>query len=102
MVFGPPPAELIEAGYLSRFTCFAPTTPDLSGISNRAGDYAVDELAGVMARPVVIGSAVESYEKLCPGKRAIVYGVDRRHSMMLAQRLSNAATRPRILMAIRQ
>lgn len=86
MVIGPTTAELIEAGYLSRFTCFAPTTPDLCGISTRAGDFAVDELAGVMARPVVIGSAVESYEKLCPGRRAIVYGVDRRHSMMLAQR----------------
>ena len=48
-------------------------------------DYAVDELAGSWL-PVVIGSAVASYEKLCPGKRAIVYGVDRRHSMMLAQR----------------
>jgi DNA repair protein RadD len=86
MVIGPTTAELIEAGYLSRFTYFAPTAPDLSGISTRAGDYAVDELAGVMARPVVIGSVVASYEKLCLGKRAIVYGVDRRHSNMLAQR----------------
>lgn len=86
MVPGPTTAELIEAGYLSRFTCFAPTTPDLCGISTRAGDYAVDELAGVMARPVIVGSAVSSYEKLCPGKRAIVYGVDRRHSNMLAKR----------------
>jgi superfamily II DNA or RNA helicase len=86
MVIGPTTAELIEAGYLSRFSYFAPTTPDLSGVSSRAGDYAVDELAGVMARPVVIGSAVASYEKLCPGKRAIVYGVDRRHSLILAQR----------------
>jgi superfamily II DNA or RNA helicase len=58
----------------------------MTGISTRAGDYAVDELAGIMARPVIVGSAVASYEKLCPGKRAIVYGVDRRHSMMLAQR----------------
>jgi DNA repair protein RadD len=88
MVMGPTVAELIEGGYLSRFTCFAPTTPDLCGISTRAGDYAVDELAGIMARPVVVGSAVSSYEKLCLGKRAIVYGVDRRHSMMLAKRFT--------------
>lgn len=86
MVIGPTTAELIEAGYLSRFTCFAPVSPDVSGISTRAGDFAVDELAGIMARPVIVGSAVASYEKLCPGKRAIVYGVDRRHSMMLAER----------------
>jgi DNA repair protein RadD len=86
MVLGPTTAELIEAGYLSRFTAFAPVAPDVSGISTRAGDFAVDELAGIMARPVIVGSAVDSYEKLCPGKRAIVYGVDRRHSMMLAKR----------------
>jgi DNA repair protein RadD len=87
MVIGPTTAELIDAGYLSRFTCFAPTeAPDLSGISSRAGDFAVDQLAGIMARPVIVGSAVDSYEKLCPGKRAIIYGVDRRHSMMLAKR----------------
>jgi DNA repair protein RadD len=86
MVMGPAVAELIAGGYLSRFTCFAPVAPDLSGVSIRAGDYAVDQLAGVMARPVIVGSAVLSYEKLCPGKRAIVYGVDRHHSRMLAQR----------------
>jgi DNA repair protein RadD len=86
MVVGPAVAELIEGGYLSRFTCFAPVAPDVSGISTRAGDFAVDELAGIMARPVIVGSAVLSYEKLCPGKRAIVYSVDRHHSRMLAQR----------------
>src|SRR6202035_2180373 len=44
MVIGPTTAELIEAGYLSRFTCFAPVAPDVSAVSTRAGDYAVDEL----------------------------------------------------------
>jgi DNA repair protein RadD len=86
MVIGPTVAELIAGGYLSPFAAFAPVAPDLSSISTRAGDFATDELAGVMARPVIIGSAIDSYEKLCPGKRAIVYGVDRRHSIMLAQR----------------
>ena len=87
MVIGPSVAELIQQGYLSPFTAFAPVqVPDLTGITTRAGDFAIDELAGVMARAVIIGSAIDSYEKLCPGKRAIVYGVDRRHSQMLARR----------------
>jgi len=87
MVPGPTVAELIAAGYLSKFSAFAPVeAPDLSSISTRAGDFATDELAGVMARPVIIGSAVSQYEKLCGGKGSIVFGVDRRHSMMLAQR----------------
>ena len=39
-----------------------------------------------MARPMFVGAAVTSYEKLCPGKRAIVYGVNINHSRMLAER----------------
>lgn len=87
MVMGPATAELIAQGHLSPFAAYAPAhAPDLSSISTRAGDFATDELAGVMARPVIVGSAVRSYEQLCAGKRAIVYGVDTRHSEMLAER----------------
>lgn len=80
LVLGPTTAELIKDGFLSKYTAFAPVAPDLSAISTRAGDYAVDELAGVMAKPVVIGSAVDQYEKLALGKRAIVYAVNIQHS----------------------
>jgi DNA repair protein RadD len=87
MVVGSGTAELIAGGYLSPFAAFAPTEPpDLSNISIRAGDYAGDEISGLMGRPVIITSAVDSYERLCPGRRAIVFGVDIRHSMALAEK----------------
>lgn len=89
MVVGPTTAELIEGGYLARYAAFAPTeVPDLSRIGSRAGDFAVDQLSSVMARPVVIGSAVASYERFAIGKRAVAFGVDRAHSMALAQRFT--------------
>jgi DNA repair protein RadD len=87
MVLGPTVADLIAQGYLSGFVAYAPAAPpDLTAISTRAGDFAIDELSAAMARPVVIGSAVDAYEQHAAGKRAIVYGVDRRHSEMLAVR----------------
>jgi superfamily II DNA or RNA helicase len=87
MIMGPTTGELIKAGHLSPFTCYAPSKPpDLSSVSTRAGDFAADQLADAMSQPVVVGSAVDAYEDICPGKRAIVFGVDRRHSIMLAER----------------
>jgi DNA repair protein RadD len=89
MVMGPTTSELIKDGYLSPFACYAPAEPpDLSDISTRAGDFAPDQLADAMAAPIIVGSAVDSYEEFCPGKRAIVFGVDRRHSLMLAERFN--------------
>ena len=82
-------AQLIKDAYLAPYAAFAPTeVPDLSRIGSRAGDFAVDQLSSVMARPVVIGSAVASYERFAIGKRAVAFGVDRAHSMALAQRFT--------------
>jgi DNA repair protein RadD len=91
MVVGPTTAWLIEAGYLAKYTAYAPKeVPDLSRIGTRAGDYAVDQLSSVMARPVIIGAAVQAYERHANGKRAIVFGVDVKHSEALAQRFNEA------------
>jgi DNA repair protein RadD len=50
LVIGPSTAELIEQGYLSRFTTYAPSrAPDLSRVHTRMGDYAIDELADRMS-----------------------------------------------------
>jgi superfamily II DNA or RNA helicase len=74
MVMGPTTAQLIKDAYLAPYAAFAPTeVPDLSSIGSRAGDFAVDQLSSVMARPVVIGSAVASYERFAIGKRAVAF-----------------------------
>jgi DNA repair protein RadD len=87
MVLGPTTLELIKAGYLSSFVCYGPLErPDLSNVTTRAGDYAVGELSDAMARPIVIGSVIDAYERFARGKRGVVFGVDIRHSKALAQR----------------
>jgi superfamily II DNA or RNA helicase len=70
-------------------TCFAPErTPDLSRVRSRAGDYAIDELGDVMRAGVVIGSAVDEYQRLCPGAPAIAFCVDIKHSQLVAERFT--------------
>lgn len=78
MVEGPTVAELIEAGSLCRFRLFAPSQPDLSGIRMTGGDYQRGALAKAMDKPTIVGDAIGHYQKLCPGKRAVVFaaGVD--------------------------
>jgi DNA repair protein RadD len=91
MVEGPTTAWLIKNGFLAPYEAFAPTeAPDLSNVKTMAGDFAANQLADVMAQPVVVGSAVQSYERHCAGKRAIVFGVDVKHSQLLAQRFTAA------------
>ena len=74
LVVGPTCAGLIEQGYLSPFTVYAPpSTLDLSGVRKQAGDYARGQLAERVDRPKIIGDAVAHYERLCKGAPAIAF-----------------------------
>ncbi|MGC2079334.1 MAG: DEAD/DEAH box helicase [Xanthobacteraceae bacterium] len=85
LVIGPSVTELIEAGFLSRFTTFAPAkSPDLSGVRTRAGDFAVDQIAAAMSKGVVVNGAGDEYERICSGVPAIVFCVDIAHSELVA------------------
>jgi DNA repair protein RadD len=94
LVLGPTVAELIEAGFLSRCTAFAPARgPDLAGIKTRAGDFAVDQLADAMSKGVVVDGAVTEYTRLCPGAPAIAFCVDIEHSRLVAERFASRGYR---------
>jgi superfamily II DNA or RNA helicase len=89
LVIGPSIKALTADGYLAPATCFAPERlPDLSRVRSRAGDFAIDELGDVMRAGVVIGSAVDEYERLCPGVPAIAFCVDIKHSQLVAERFT--------------
>jgi superfamily II DNA or RNA helicase len=94
LIGGPTVADLIEGKFLSKFTAYAPARDlDLSGIRTRMGDFATDQLAGVMSGTMVIGSAVEEYTRLCPGAPAIAFCVDIKHSKLVADRFAKAGYR---------
>jgi superfamily II DNA or RNA helicase len=86
LICGPSIAWLIDHGFLVPVTVFAPaTSPDLTAIKIRAGDYAVDQLATVMSDEMIVGGAVDEYKKLCSGARGIVFCVDIAHSKLVAK-----------------
>lgn len=74
MVLGPQMGELIEMGNLVPPRIFSPPMrADLSGCHRRGGDLNPNEQAEQFDRPDITGDAVEHYEKLAPGRPAIVF-----------------------------
>jgi len=90
IVSGPPVRTLMDEGYLSDYAAYAPSTPDLTGVRTRAGDYARDELEAAMAKPRLTGDAAAHYLKLAAGTRAVAYCVSIAHSKKVAEHFSMA------------
>ncbi len=73
IVIGPTVAELIRIGALSDYTYYAPSTPDLTGMRMRMGDYNKDDVDEEMSKAVVIGNLVEEYAKKARNKKAVYF-----------------------------
>ena len=85
IILGPTMRELIDAGFLSPYRIFAPPNAlDLKAVRSRAGDYAKDQLATAMDKPAITGDAVEHYQRLAPGKRAVAFCVSVAHAQHVA------------------
>lgn len=76
---------LIDEGYLSDFTVYAPREElDLSDVKVVAGDFEKKSLAEKVNRPKVTGSAVREYSRICPGAPAVVFCVSLEHCRNVA------------------
>ena len=84
MVRGPEVSWLIENGYLARPVYYAPSTVDLSGVHVRMGDFAKNEIAGIMEKPSIIGDAVKHYRRYASGRTAIAFCVNIKHAEAVA------------------
>lgn len=85
LVMGPTMRELILEGHLSPYRIFAPPNAlDLSGVRTRMGDYAKDQLSDAVDKPAITGDAVEHYQRLASGKRAVVFCVSVAHAQHVA------------------
>jgi DNA repair protein RadD len=82
--------ELIDQGYLSDFVAFAPSDPDLSSVSTRAGEFQQDELADAMDRPAITGDIVETWLKRGEDRPTIAFCVNRNHAKHVADRFAGA------------
>lgn len=71
--------ELIDEGLLVPIRYFAPSVVDLSGVKQRMGDYAQNELEKVMDKPSITGDAAATYKKRGHGRPALFYCVSLDH-----------------------
>ena len=93
MVEAPSTAEMIKGGWLSPFVVFEPSkAPDLSGARIRGGDYAIEDIREAIDG-VVIGAAVDEYQRICPGVPTVVFCIDVAHSTSVAERFRAAGVR---------
>jgi len=77
-------SDLIERGWLVRPRIFAPSSPDLSGVHTRHGDYVEDELAARCNRADLIGDMVTHWRKHAAGRPSIGFAVNIGHSQNCA------------------
>jgi len=75
--------ELIEEGLLAPFKVYAPSHPDLSGVSTVAGDYHEGQLSAAMSQSGLVADVVQTWLRLGEGRPTLCYGVDRVHAKHL-------------------
>lgn len=90
LVQGPSYSELMLLGSLVPFEVYGPTTPDLSGVKTKGGEYDQDAVESIFDKPTLVGDVARHYKELAFGKQGITFAVSRKHSEHLAQSYRDA------------
>lgn len=85
--------ELIDAGFLSPFRVFAPSHPDLSGVSTVAGDYHEGQLGEVMGESRLIADVVETWLGKARELPTLVFAVNLAHAEKIQRQFGAAGIR---------
>ena len=96
MVLGPSTADLIAAGWLSKYRLFAPPprdAVDFSDVHSRGGDFVRSEVAGKIDKPTITGSALAQYRKHCDGAPAVAFCTSIEHAVHVAETFAAAGYR---------
>lgn len=84
IVCGPSVKWLIDSGYLADYVAYAPSSPDLTGLHTRMGDYVAGEVDELMDKAVIIGDMVRDYRNYADGLRAVYFCTSIKHSQHVA------------------
>lgn len=90
LIQGPTTQQLIDDGYLSRFRVFCPSTPDLSAVHKRVGDYVTKDLEVAVDRASLTGDAVDHYMRLAKDRQAVAFCVSVQHAKHVADQFMSA------------
>jgi DNA repair protein RadD len=99
LVMGPSVADLVFWGFLSPARIYAPpVVADLSGIRTRAGDFANDQAAAAMDRPIVTGDAIAHYQRLAGAQQAIAFCCNVKHAVSVCDAFKTAGIGAELLL----
>lgn len=90
LIVSMPVQKFIEQKHLVPVDHFVCSSPDLSRVKQKQGDYVTKMLSDVMMDNSVMSDLVESYSDKCPNKSTIVFAVDVEHSKEIAARYNTA------------
>jgi DNA repair protein RadD len=90
MVEGPSVQALIDRGFLVPTRVFAPSTPDLTGIQVRAGDYVESQLAERMDKAQLVGDIITHWLRLAANRRTVVFATGVDHSVHIRDEFRRA------------
>lgn len=90
MINGPSVSWLIEHGYLSPYSLFAPPSPNLAGVHTRMGDFVKSELDQALNKPTITGDAIRHYQIHASNKRAVVFCCSVEHSKNVVAQFNHA------------
>jgi superfamily II DNA or RNA helicase len=83
-------SELIDEGYLSQFTAYAPDVPDLSGVETVAGEYHEGQASKVMEGKALIASVVETWLAKGENRPTLLFGTSCAHAKGLHEEFKRA------------
>ena len=90
LVMGPSVQSLMEIKALSSYRLFAPPVQHADRVARSMGDYTRRDLAQVMDTRTITGDAVQHYQRLATGKRAMVFCVSVAHAESVALQFTTA------------
>ena len=83
-------SDLIRDGFLSGFVAYAPSSPDLSGVSTVAGEFQQAELGDAMDKVAITGDIVETWLERGENQPTLAYCVNRKHAQHVTERFLEA------------
>jgi DNA repair protein RadD len=93
LIEGPQVPELIALGFLVPTRVYAPSTPDLTGVETRGGDYVASQLAERMDKAKLVGDIVENWHRHGEARKTVVFASSVAHSVHLRDTFLEAGIR---------
>ncbi|GGR84343.1 DEAD/DEAH box helicase [Deinococcus sedimenti] len=80
-------AQAFAGGYLIKPTYYVPSEFDLQALRTTAGDYDLEDAAKEAEKPQVVGSLIDTINRIASDRQIIIFNCTRKHSQAVLERL---------------